>query len=900
MRGFGGLAIFAIFVLLLFFRQAIGLYSDWLWFQEVGYTGLFTKILFSKTLLGLSSGVSLGLLLYVSLRAAAAPPARVRYTNQENVIELPPLELVDPLFQRLLVPGALLLGFMAAPQALSKWEDFLLFLNPTSFNLRDPQFGFDLGFYVFRLPALLALYHWLIFALGLCLIATAAVYLLYRGIEYGQRGIFLSERARRHLLILLAMLLAVKAGGYYLDAFELLYSQHGAAFGASYSDVHARLPALRVLAFLALAVAALAIIQIYREGYRPVLVGLAALVVIHAVGINVYPSLLQRFRVAPNEIAAERPFIERTIKFTREAFGLDQLVSRDFPAEENLTAQDLKRHASTIDNIRLWDHRPLLVTYSQLQEIRPYYKFVDVDNDRYVIDGTYRQTMLSARELSHQHLQSRNWINEHLTFTHGHGVVFGPVNQVTTVGLPEFFIQDIPPVTTGSLKITRPEIYFGELANEYVLVQTQAQELDYPSGDQNVYTKYEGRGGVTIGSFWRQLIFSAHHATFRILLSRDLTPKSRILYHRKVQDRVKKIAPFIDFDRDAYLVIAEGGRLFWIVDGYTTSDRFPYSEPLRRQGPNYMRNPVKAVVDAYHGTVDFYLSDPTDPIMQSFAKIFPGLVKPMEAMPEDLRAHVRYPQDFFSIQAHVYATYHVQDPQVFFNKEDILSIPRYRVDGRESDMEPYYTIMRLPGESKEEFVLLLPFTPNRRDNMRAWLAARSDGANYGKLMALEFPKAKLVYGPKQIDARIDQDTFISQQISLWSQAGSQVIRGSLLAIPIEKSLLYVQPLYLAASQGSLPELKRVIVAFGSQIAMEETLERSLQTIFGTKPPAALETPQVASTSAPQAAPADKNLAGQALEHFRRSQDFLKQGNWAGYGEELKKVEALLREIEKRP
>ena len=899
MRRFGGLAIFAVVIALLFFRQAIGLYTDWLWFQEVGYTDIFTKILVSKTLLALCSGVLLALLLYASVKAAASPPSRLRNSAEESVIELPPLELLDPLFRRLLVPGALLVGFMAAPQALSTWEEFLLFLNPTSFDLRDPQFGLDLGFYIFRLPGLIAAYHWLIFALGLCLVATAAVYLLYRGIEYGPRGLFLSERARRHLLILLAALLAVKAGGYYLDAFELLYSPHGAAFGASYADIHARLPALRLLTFLALAVAVLSGVQIYREGYRPVIVGMVVLVVIHAIGLNVYPSLLQRFRVTPNEINAERPFIERNIKFTREAFGLDQVVSQEFPAEENLTAQDLKRHQSTIDNIRLWDHRPLLATYSQLQEIRPYYKFVDVDNDRYVIDGTYRQTMLSARELSHQHLQSRNWINEHLTFTHGHGVVFGPVNQVTPVGLPEFFIQDIPPVTTASLKITRPEIYFGELANEYVLVQTQSQELDYPAGDQNVYTKYEGRGGVPIGSFWRRLIFSAHHATFRILLSRDLTPNSRILYHRKVQDRVKKIAPFIDFDRDAYLVIGQDGRLFWIVDGYTTSDRFPYSEPLRRQGPNYMRNPVKAVVDAYHGSVDFYLSDPTDPVIRSFAKIFPGLMKPMDAMPEDLRAHVRYPEDFFSIQAHVYATYHVQDPQVFFNKEDILSIPRQRMDGREGDMEPYYTIMRLPGESKEEFVLLLPFTPNRRDNMRAWLAARSDGVNYGKLMALEFPKTKLVYGPRQIDSRIDQDTYISQQITLWSQAGSQVIRGSLLAIPIENSLLYVQPLYLAASESSLPELKRVIVAFGSQIAMEETLEQSLQRLFGEKPPAQ-EAPRTVSAVSPQAAPADKKLADQALDHYHRAQNFLKQGNWAGYGEELKRLESLLREMQTRP
>jgi uncharacterized membrane protein (UPF0182 family) len=555
----------------------------------------------------------------------------------------------------------------------------------------------------------------------------------------------------------------------------------------------------------------------------------------------------------------------------------------------------LKRHESTINNIRLWDHRPLLATYAQLQEIRPYYKFVDVDNDRYTIDGTYRQVMLSARELSHQHLQSRNWINEHMTFTHGHGVVFGPVNQVTSSGQPEFFIKDIPPVTTAALKITRPEIYFGELANEYVLVRTKSQELDYPAGDQNIYTTYQGRGGVSIGSFWRQILFSIHHATLRILLSQDLTAESRILYHRTVQERVKKIAPFVTFDRDAYLVIAQGGRLFWIIDGYTLSDRFPYSEPLRRQGTNYIRNSVKAVVDAYNGSVELYVSDPTDPLIQSFARIFPNLLKPLDSMPEDLRAHVRYPQDLFAIQAHVYSTFHVQDPQVFYNKEDLLSIPRQVSEGREQDMEPYYTIMRLPGEAKEEFVLLLPFTPNRRDNMRSWLAARSDAPHYGKLIALDFPKAKLIYGPKQIDARIDQDTVISQQITLWSQRGSQVIRGSLLAIPIEKSLIYVQPLYLAAEKGSLPELKRVIVAFGERIAMEETMEQSLQKIFGAKP--AREPTQFASAPPPQIVKDDQPLARRALDHFQRSQEFLKQCNWAGYGEEMKKVESLLRDMQ---
>jgi uncharacterized membrane protein (UPF0182 family) len=634
---------------------------------------------------------------------------------------------------------------------------------------------------------------------------------------------------------------------------------------------------------------------------------------VHVVGLYLYPSFLQRFRVVPNEIDAERPFITRSIEFTRRAYGLDKVESKDFPAEEQLTAADLKRNDATIKNIRLWEHRPLLATYAQLQEIRTYYKFVDVDNDRYLMDGTYRQVMLSAREISHQHLPSRIWINEHLTYTHGYGVVFGPVNQVTPEGLPEFFIKDIPPVSVGPLKITRPEIYYGELANDYVFVKTKAQELDYPAGDQNIYTAYTGKGGVPVSSLWRKLLFSARYATLRIALSNDITRESRILYHRQIQERVKKIAPFITFDRDAYLVIAEGGRLFWIIDGYTTSNRYPYSEPTGRLG-NYIRNSVKAVVDAYDGTVSFYLSNPEDPIILAYAKIFPGLLKLLDAMPESLRAHIRYPQDLFAVQARIYATYHMQDPQVFYNKEDLLSIPsqtgeqqdpdigrmmgRVAVQGTEREIDPYYTIMRLPDEKKEEFVLLLPFTPNKKDNMRAWLAARSDPPNYGKLIALDFPKAKLVYGPKQIHARIDQDASISQQLSLWNQRGSQVIRGSMLAIPIEKSLLYVQPLYLAAEKGSLPELKRVIVAFGNQIAMEENLELALQRIFSGRatPVTAAQAGQVAPS--PGVAGAEKSLASRAVEHFNRSQEFLRQRNWTGYGEEQKRLEAVLNEMQK--
>jgi uncharacterized protein len=911
MRRLTGPFFFAVLFVIVFFGQAISLYTDWLWFQEVGFTQVFTVSLTFKLILALVFGGLFFLLVYFNVKLAAQAPRGVTFLDQENAIELPSPELVDPLLQRLLLPVAILLGLFAASQAASHWESLLLFLNSVPFGLEDPLFGRDIGFYVFRLPALSALYGWFSFTLGLTFLATAFTYLVYRGVQYTQRGLFLTERARLHLLSLVAIIVLIKAGGYFLDTFSLLYSSSGAAFGASYADVYANLPALRILTFLALVGASLCLVQIYRPGFKYLLVGLGALLLVHVAGLYLYPSFLQRFRVVPNEIDAERPFIKRSIEFTRRAYGLDKVESKDFPAEEQLTAADLKRNDATIKNIRLWEHRPLLATYAQLQEIRTYYKFVDVDNDRYLIDGTYRQVMLSAREISHQHLPSRIWINEHLTYTHGYGVVFGPVNQVTPEGLPEFFIKDIPPVSVGPLKITRPEIYYGELANDYVFVKTKAQELDYPAGDQNIYTAYTGKGGVPVSSLWRKLLFSGRYATLRIALSNDITRESRILYHRQIQERVKKIAPFITFDRDAYLVIAEGGRLFWIIDGYTVSNRYPYSEPTGGLG-NYIRNSVKAVVDAYDGTVSFYLSNPEDPVILAYAKIFPGLLKLLDAMPESLRAHIRYPQDLFAVQARMYATYHMQDPQVFYNKEDVLSIPRQAGEqqepdigmmgrvtarGTEREIDPYYTIMRLPDEKKEEFVLLLPFTPNKKDNMRAWLAARSDPPHYGKLIALDFPKAKLVYGPKQIDARIDQDASISQQLSLWNQRGSQVIRGSMLAIPIEKSLLYIQPLYLAAEKGSLPELKRVIVAFGNQIAMEENLELALQRIFsGRVAPVTAQAGQVAPS--PGVAGAEKSLASRAVEHFNRSQEFLRQRNWAGYGEEQKRLEAILNEMEK--
>jgi uncharacterized membrane protein (UPF0182 family) len=893
--------ILIVFVLLGLVGQAVPLYTDYLWFQEVNLVSVFTTMLWIKLVLGLAAGLLFAVIVYVNIYLAARSTASDVLVELEDPFGLPSRLVIEPLFRRFLLPGALVLGFLAGSHASGQWETFLRFFNAQPFNVQDPLFGRDAGFYVFRLPLLKTLYSWAMTALGLTFLMVAATTVLHRGIQITNRGPRVATHARAHLLTLGALILLVKAAGYYLDTYSLLFSPRGIVFGATYTDVSAQLPALRVLTILSLVCAAICIWQIGRRGIRPVFIALAALLVANVVGLGIYPTLLQRLRVVPNEVVAERPYIEQNIKFTRKAYALDRIEEQEFPAEENLTADDLRKNDPTIKNIRLWDHRPLLVTYGQLQEIRTYYRFMDVDNDRYMVDGQLRQVMLSPRELSYRNLPSRIWINEHLTYTHGFGVVLGPVNRITPEGLPDFWIKDIPPASTGSIKVTRPEVYYGEIGNEYVFVKTRAQELDYPAGDKNVYSNYAGEGGVPIRSFLRKLLFAVRFGDIKIILSNDIIGESRVMYHREIGERVKTAAPFIQFERDPYLVIGEDGRLFWIIDGYTTSDQFPYSEPVRGMG-NYIRNSVKAVVDAYHGSLAFYLSEPDDPVVKAYAQAFPGLFQPLSAMRADLRPHIRYPQGLFGIQARMFATYHMQDPQVFYNKEDLWNIPRKTADGQEREMESYYTIMRLPGEKTEEFILLTPFNPSKKDNMIAWMAARSDGPHYGKLIAYIFPKQKLIYGPRQIEARIDQDAFISQQLSLWSQRGQQVIRGSLLAIPIEQSLLYVEPLYLAAEKGSLPELKRVIVAFGNQIAMEENLESSLDQIFGgpgRRPAVARAEP--AATPVPPRGPEAgvRGLVDQAWQQYTRAQEFLRQGNFAGYGEEVKRLEGTLKTLRER-
>ncbi len=877
--------------------QVVPLYTDWLWFAEVGYSQVFLGVLGYRGAVFTAVAVAVLLFLWVNLTYAARRARPDVLWELEDQLGLPGRVVVEPVLRRVLPVALAVISFAAGLRASGRWPTVVGYLHGSPFGTTDPLFGRDLAFFVFVLPFWRLVTGWATTLVVGTLVLTLAVYVLQRSLVLTQRGPRLAAGARNHLLLLGAALLALTAVGFWLDRFELVYSPRGVVFGATYTDVHASLPVLGALTVLAALCAAACVLQVLRAGLRLVAVGLLVLAGVWVLGLGVYPALLQRFRVTPNELVAERPFIEHNIRMTRQAYGLDRIEEREFPADETLDRRALERNAATIENIRLWDHRPLLRTFAQLQEIRTYYKFVDVDNDRYLVDGQYRQLMLSPRELSYQHLQTRggSWINEHLTFTHGYGVVVGPVNRVTPEGLPEFLVKDIPPRSEGFTTITRPEIYYGEIANDYVIVGTRSPELDYPAGDQNVYAQYRGRGGIPMSSFLRKLAFAARFGELKILLSNDLTPDSRLMMYRTVTERVRRVAPFFHYDRDPYIVVTDDGRLVWMLDGYTTTDRYPYSDPVRGVG-NYIRNSVKVTVDAYHGSVQFYLADPGDPLVRVWAAAFPGLLQPLDRMPADLRRHLRYPEDLFAIQARKYAVYHMEDPQVFYNKEDLWAIPRRTVEGREREMEPYYTIMRLPGEAREEFILLTLFNPARRDNMIGWLAARSDPPHYGRLIAFHFPKQKLVYGPRQIDARIDQDAFISQQLSLWNQRGSTVIRGSLLAIPIDQSLIYVQPLYLAAAeQGALPELRRVIVAYGNHIAMEPTLEQALARVFGGRPVPPVAGPGLGPPR--EAPPAGlRALADRAWETWQRAQEALRRGDWAQYGAEQRRLEETLRAL----
>ncbi len=894
-------------LLLILLPGMINYFTEWLWFDQMGYTNVFTTTLRTKILAGLIPGVIAMIIIWLNfklaLKLSSAYSKLVRFItiNQQRV---PAIEF-SRLAEKWVLPAALLIGLFLGLQLWDSWDVMLQFRHRTAFGVSDPLFGRDIGFYFFTLPFLELISRWALLLLFVLAIGAGAIYLLRGAIRFDGGIPTLERKPRIHLLALLALIFVLFAVRTWIEMPNLVYSSHGNVAGAGYADITARLPILKVELVIELILALVAIGMMIKARFRWFLAAAAIWLIVAFGGGMLYPSFVQRFSVAPNELAKETPYIKLNIQATRQAFGLEKIEERELSGNAELTLNDIRENSGTINNIRLWDHGPLLETFAQIQEIRTYYEFQSVDNDRYMINGDLRQTMISPREMSAESLPVRNWINETLTFTHGFGLTLGPVNQVTTEGLPVLLIKDIPPVTSvPSLDVTRPEIYFGELSHDPVYVKTAAQEFNYPSGEENVYGQYEGKGGIQLNSYFRRMAYAIRFGDMKLLLSNDIGAESRVLYHRNIRELLKRIAPFLRFDVDPYMVISEG-RLFWIADAYTVSDRYPYSQPYG--GINYIRNSVKAVIDAYNGDARLYVADPSDPLIQTWSRIFPGILKPLDEMSADLRSHLRYPEDIFRVQTAVYSTYHMDQPQIFYNKEDQWEIPSFsEANGQAQSMEPYYTIMKLPGEKKEEFILMLPFTPRRKDNLASWMVARADGDNYGRMLVYRFPKQKLIYGPKQVAARINQDADISRQLSLWNQRGSQVILGTLLVIPIKESLIYVQPLYLKAESGKIPELKRVIVAAGNRIAMEETLEASVSRIFGgsstEKPePAAGET--LAATP-PSGAPAEsvpasaelKRVHSQAWSHYERALQAQREGDWARYGEEIKQLGALLERL----
>ncbi len=873
-------------------------YTDWLWFGETGYQQVFLTSLVTRVELGAGTAAFAFLLLFVNLRLALR-----QFAEPYLVLGVSPADGHPLVLQRrgvsLLIGGAsAFISVLAGVFASSQWLSLLQFRHATSFGQRDPILGSDVAYYVFTLPFLTFARGLLLALLLFTLVGTALVYLLPGRSVAARSGPFWARGARRHLSLLAAVAFVLLAAGAYLDVAHLMVDPSGIIAGATYADVTARVPALWLLTGVSLVGALLAVVHAFTARSWPIVWALAGYLSIW-LGGEIFASGVQRLVVTPNEQVKETPYIEYNIASTRKAFAIDRVEERQLSGDATLTRQDIDNNSGTISNVRLWDRKPLLDTFGQIQEIRTYYDFSSIDIDRYVIDGQYRQVMLSARELNSESLPNRTWINERLTFTHGYGLTLGPVNEVTPEGLPVLFIKNIPPESSVDLDVVQPSLYFSELASDYAFVNTRAKEFHYPRGDDNVYRKYEGAGGVNVGSFGRKLLFASRFRSFKILLSEDLTPDSRVLFHRNIMDRVTTIAPFLSFDRDPYLVIA-GGRLFWMLDAYTATDQYPYSTPTDA-GINYIRNSVKVVIDAYNGTTTFYLADRADPIAATLSKIFPGLLHPLGDMPAELRRHVRYPEGIFGIQSAMFATYHMTNPAVFYNKEDQWEVPAIESGSSAAPMEPYYTIMRLPRERDMEFIQMLPFTPRRKDNLAAWMVARSDGSHYGKLLVFQFPKQTVVFGPRQIVARINQDQLISPQITLWNQQGSEVIQGTLLVIPIEESLLYVRPLYLKAAGGKIPELKRVVVAYQNTIVMAGTLEAALDQVFPKGPATgSVAEPPPADTDVLLAIESTDSLAQQARDHFDRAMQAQRDGDWAGYGEEIRQVGLILEQLARKP
>jgi uncharacterized membrane protein (UPF0182 family) len=936
-----GVIVAVVVLVLAFGSRILGMYVDWLWFGEVGFREVFWTRIWGQLLVGLAGFAAFFVIIWANVELARrlAPDFRA---DVDGTL----LEPRSPAVRRWVgIGGALvcvIVAFMAAVAASGAWQRVLLYLNQVSWGTDDAQFGRDLSFYVFSVPFWQAVLSFVLAALIASLVLAAIVHLIMGGIELRQKpgrpadaetgpspfaraqqaapqipqvDIKLGGRAVAHLSALLAAIFIVVGIGQLFKAWDLLYSTAGAIYGAAYTDVVIRLPMTRVTMVIAFILAAVLVWNIWRRHQwwpLTIAVWIVALIVLRGVVPAVYQSLI----VNPNQLSKERDYIARNLEATRMAYDLEAIVQKPLDTKEALTPQKLSENQPTLRNIRLWDPDTLVTSYRQLQELRPYYIFLDADVDRYTVNGVYRQTMLSARELNIEGLpqQAQTWVNQHITYTHGFGVAMSAVNQVTSDGSPDFLVKDVPPVSSATnLEIEQPRIYFGERGTGYSLVNTKEGEFDYPGAAGDVYTDgYSGSGGVPISPLLNRLAFSARYGTIKFFTTSALTSESRIIFRNDIRERIHAAAPFLGLDPDPYMVIAEG-RLWWVQDAYTETSRYPYSTP---QGDrNYLRNSVKIVIDAYNGSMTFYAWDDEDPLLATWRAIYPELFTPRSDVPPALLEHVRYPEGLFDIQAEVWSTYHVDGPDVLYNKGDQWMIPEnVSLDGT-GPMQAYYVIMRLPGEEKEEFLLMIPFVPNGRQNMIAWLGARSDVPQYGTALNYLFSKSTTVFGPNQVESAINQDPEISAQRTLWGQQGSAVILGNLLVVPIEDSLLYVQPLYLQSDQTQLPQLKRVIVFYRAPalaggesnakqvVAMEPTLGEALAAAFGEGFDRGSASGGTAGGTGGGEAGGGlsaeaRDLVARANEEFNAAQDALQAGDFAEYGRRIDALEQALTDLQR--
>ncbi len=846
LRLFTQLIIPAAILLVIAVSMVTDYLVKWLWMGQLHYTGIFwTMLSVQWTMYAVAFAIVfffVWLNLRQALRVIGVPSGsglmpRALIPAEADGIDL---ALTPHLLHAAAVIVSLGIAWLAATMFFGQWDTWLRFRYGGTFGVADPLYGIDVGFYVFSLPFYQMLQTSMILLTLLTMAGVGTLYGFFTAVGLNRGGRVATDgRAASHLSILLFILVADWGLGFLLDHYELVYSTMGVVHGAGYTADHLTRVALWGMVILSVIACALLVVNAWRPRARAFAVGCAIYVGIYVAAVLVVPGVFQKFVVQPSELAFEAPYLRHYIDYTRRAYDLTNVVETSYPALADLTPAVIARNTDTVENIRLWDARPLLQMFQQTQAIRLYYQFYNVAVDRYHLADGYHQVMLSTRELSEQlPAAAQTWVNEYLQFTHGYGLVMNLVSKTVGGGFPQYLLENVPATSTAGLAITQPAIYYGGATPGYRIVDTGTKEFDYPKGNDNVYTSYAGSGGIPLDSLWRRALFAWTQKDINILLTAYIQPQSRIQIWRDIQQRVNKIAPFLQLDADPYPVLS-GGRLFWIQDAYTTSDQYPYADPHPAgfaANLNYIRNSVKVVADMFDGSVQFYIMDPKDPILAAYGRAFPGVFRDLASLPPDLKAHLRYPEDLFAIQADEYKTFHMTDPQVFYNREDLWVAPNETYAGQKGPMEPYYILMKLPGSATLEYLLMTPFTPQGRNNMISWMAARSDFPYYGSKLFYQLPKEKLIYGPSQIEAIIDQDPTISQQLTLWDQAGSHVIRGKLIVTPIENAFLYVVPVYLQAAGENFPQLKRVIAVTGDKVVMEPTLDEAMANLFIAQTP----------------------------------------------------------------